>query len=353
MISSITSACTCSTVVLRPTTSTFLKIAGGIARWWMRPSWKRFGQRKSRICNFGSRGEARTPQDASPKSNHGRSVTQWPAKEPRMYVAPHYLTPLPFVSPPPLLSSPSSPLPGGGNHHLLVPEGNISLRCGGFLHPRVPCCCREGGICGNRGPPLHCLHLGELALGNTFGDKLYFMGHRGGKLDPQKAGGTKCPNLHPNVQSSPQRSLPQPARPSLSLMGNMCSSSRRCAAARGSFTLSLFSSPGSRRAEGCSTLRFLLVCIMLSHTMSMYDTGGYHLHCDLGNDPNDLPSTQSTCPVILMTFPFVASPPLPLCCNTLGTTITMGAYCALCTGPYPSCIVVPSTSDNEPCYALI
>ena len=42
----------------------------------------------------------------------------------------------------------------------------------------------------------------------------------------------------------------------------------------------------------------------------------------------------------------------------------MGAYCALCvrcaravhkvcTGPYPSCIVVPSTSNNEPCYAFI
>ena len=25
----------------------------------------------------------------------------------------------------------------------------------------------------------------------------------------------------------------------------------------------------------------------------------------------------------------------------------------VCTGPYPSCIVVPSTSNSEPCYALI
>ena len=42
----------------------------------------------------------------------------------------------------------------------------------------------------------------------------------------------------------------------------------------------------------------------------------------------------------------------------------MGAYCVpcgrcaravhkVCTGPYPSCIVVPSTSNNEPCYAFI
>ena len=25
----------------------------------------------------------------------------------------------------------------------------------------------------------------------------------------------------------------------------------------------------------------------------------------------------------------------------------------VCTGPYPSCIVVPSTSNNEPCHAFI
>ena len=49
------------------------------------------------------------------------------------------------------------------------------------------------------------------------------------------------------VASSLQQSQLQSARPSLSLMGNTCSSSRLCGTVRGRFTLSLFSSRGSQK----------------------------------------------------------------------------------------------------------
>ena len=58
------------------------------------------------------------------------------------------------------------------------------------------------------------------------------------------------PNLHPNVESSLQRSLLQPVRPSLSLMGSMCSCSRLCGTGKRSFTLSLFSSRGMQQTDG-------------------------------------------------------------------------------------------------------
>ena len=64
-----------------------------------------------------------------------------------------------------------------------------------------------------------------------------------------------CPNLHPNVQ----RTLLQPARPSLSLMGKMCSVGSQeevlhCPCSEEGVTKKLM--------EGCSALRFLLVCTM-------------------------------------------------------------------------------------------
>ena len=58
------------------------------------------------------------------------------------------------------------------------------------------------------------------------------------------------PNLHPNVESSLQRSLLQPVRPSLWLMGSMCSCSRLCGSRKRSFTLSLFSSRGMQQTDG-------------------------------------------------------------------------------------------------------
>ena len=56
-------------------------------------------------------------------------------------------------------------------------------------------------------------------------------------------------NLQPNVESRLQQSLLQPVHPSLSLMGNMCSCSRLCGTARGSFTLSLYRTRGMHRTD--------------------------------------------------------------------------------------------------------
>ena len=57
-------------------------------------------------------------------------------------------------------------------------------------------------------------------------------------------------NLHPNVESSMQRSLLQLVRPSLWLMGSMCSCSGLCGTGKRSLTLSLFSSRGMQQTDG-------------------------------------------------------------------------------------------------------
>ena len=138
----------------------------------------------------------------------------------------------------PPMSSPPPPVHReGGDCHWLVPEKKTCQ-----LH------CRELRNCETSISELmrKSAH-GTGGLGRTFwGQVVFHSGLPGAKVHPPK---TWWPqqflNPHPNSESSLRQSPLQPVRPSLSLMGNMCSCSRLCGTTRGSFTLSLFRRRGS------------------------------------------------------------------------------------------------------------